>query len=212
MKHHFYKRNTKNLTVFFSGWGSEPFEISSENDVLFFYDYSKIDPPDFKNLFSGYEKYYLIAWSLGVFVSWNLKNHLPKFEKKTAINGTLCPIDDKFGIPEKIFDLTLKSAHSDETYKKFVRKMFSDKNDYEKYSQIKTFRNSLSRQIELQNLKDLIKNNSVKYDDFFDEAIICEKDLIFPYKNQINFWSKFLSPKILHSGHFPFYSLSEDDL
>ena len=77
-------------------------------DVIMLYDYRNLDM-DFSTFdFSKYEKKYLIAWSMGVFVSNYFKEVFNDFNKKVAINGTGLIIDNNFGIPKKIYQITLK--------------------------------------------------------------------------------------------------------
>ena len=102
------KKNNDTLIIFFCGWSfdDKPFKYleCSNNDVLVIYDYAELELPE--NLFDGYKEYYLITWSMGVYIAYLLRNKLPEFSKKIAINGTPFPVDDELGIPQKTFDLT----------------------------------------------------------------------------------------------------------
>ena len=48
----------------------------------------------------------------------------PRLKNVIAINGTVVPIDNNLGIPEKIFNLTLQHL-SEENYVRFLKNMFS---------------------------------------------------------------------------------------
>lgn len=98
---------------FFNGWGmtSKSIEhLTAENarthtfDCLHFFDYQNREVP--QSNFSGYAKIYLIAWSMGVYMSSLLQ--LP-FTKKIAFCGTGNPIDAGEGIAPKIYTLTIDS-------------------------------------------------------------------------------------------------------
>ena len=141
------KENNKNLIVFFCGWSFDykPFKrLDCLNyDVLFVYDYCDIN--NIKNLTSyhlnvlssllQYKTSTLITWSMGVYVGYLLKNVLPNFSKKIAINGTPYPIHDEWGIPIKTFDLTLKYVDTG-LQGKFQKNLFKYPKDYGKYLEI----------------------------------------------------------------------------
>ena len=109
------QNNSSNLIVFFAGWSFDetPFKtLSCEGfDVLFIYDYNEISELEIlKNISEKYEQKFLITWSMGVFVAAYLRKYFENFDKKIAINGTITPVDNEFGIPVKMFELTLKHA------------------------------------------------------------------------------------------------------
>ena len=60
--------------------------MKSSKDVLICWDYTDLD---FKFDFTGYEKYYLIAYSAGVFISGLIEAKLPKTEIKIAVTEIL---------------------------------------------------------------------------------------------------------------------------
>lgn len=173
------KNENTDLIVFFSGWGDGniSFKPFCENfDVLMFFDYRTLDEITID--FSQYKNKYLICWSMGVYVCNYYYNKFNNFNKLIAINGTQKPIDDNFGIPAFIYDLTIQNFN-ELSCNKFVKKM-SPSLAPDKYAtnSIEELRNEL---ISIKNLeiKELLK---------FDKAIISLKDKIFPPQNQINWW------------------------
>lgn len=173
------KNENTDLIVFFSGWGDgnisfKPF--CGNFDVLMFFDYRTLDEITID--FSQYKNKYLICWSMGVYVCNYYYNKFNNFNKLIAINGTQKPIDDNFGIPAFIYDLTIQNFN-ELSCNKFVKKM-SPSLAPDKYAtnSIEELRNEL---ISIKNLeiKELLK---------FDKAIISLKDKIFPPQNQINWW------------------------
>ena len=201
------KVNNKKLIVFFCGWSfdEKPFKHLQFNDydVLVVYDYTTIENLD--DIFDGYEASYLITWSMGVYVAYLLRECLPKFIKKIAINGTPFPIDDELGIPLRTFDLTLKYVDSG-LKGKFQQNLFKNPADYEKYLLNPVGRSIENRAGELVALNTFIKGKKVEYSKFYDCAIISDTDKIIPTRNQIKCWETFETPiKILDNGHFPFY-------
>ena len=209
MQYHWLnKQNNKSLIIFFAGWSFDfkPFEFlkCGNYDVLIFFDYSK---PDLIQI-PQYENYFLISWSMGVFAAYLLKDKLPAFSKKIAINGTPFPVDDDKGIPLKPFLLTLKHAKQG-LEGKFYQNIFDNSKDFERYMKNTVKRSIENRVEELNNLYKVIKNTEINYEKFYDLAIISENDKIIPTKNQINFWSNNAAKyNILASGHFPFYNFT----
>lgn len=205
--HWLNKQNNSKLIIFFAGWSFDenPFKfLACENfDVLIVYDYSTIDE-NIEN-FTSYKEINLIAWSMGVFVAYLLKDKLPKFNKKIAINGTPLPVNDEFGIPVKPFLLTLRHARTG-LEGKFYQNIFDTKEEFEKYSTMSVNRSIENRETELKSLYDKIRSAEINYNRFYDKALISSRDKIIPTKNQINFWQNNAEIEMLESGHFPYYN------
>ncbi len=211
MQYHWLnKQNNNKLIIFFTGWSfdEKPFEFleCKDYDVLILFDYNSLDLPEIPK----YDKYYLISWSMGVFCAYLVKAKLPKFSQKLAINGTLYPVDDELGIPQKPFILTLRHAEKG-LQGKFYQNIFQSKEEYEKYTQTPVQRTIENRVSELNNLYKRIKNTQLNYDNYYDKALISSDDKIIPTQNQKNFWNKYLNPQIIESGHFPYYNFKSWD-
>ena len=185
-------KKNREVIIFFNGWGMDESVIKHLNygsyDVLMFYDYNTLDTDfDFKSL-EKYEKRYLIAWSMGVMTAslFNID-----YARKTAVNGTLKPIDNKFGIPERIYDLTVR-GFNEKGRERFMRSMFSEA------SLLPEVKRDLENQkSELSALKNYLSDESFKY----DKVLISRDDKIIPAKNQSAFWN--IEPN-LEGGHSPF--------
>lgn len=205
--HWLNKQNNNKLIVFFAGWSFDehPFKFldCGDFDVIIMYDYNKLDLP--KIDFSNYKNIDLIAWSMGVFVAYLLKEKLPKFAKKIAINGTIKPVDDKFGIPTKPFLLTLRHAKTG-LESKFYQNIFDTKEEFESYSVTPVERTIENRENELKSLYQIIKTSDNNYEHYYDKALISTNDKIIPTKNQVNFWQNNAEIEMLESGHFPYYN------
>lgn len=226
--HWLNKQNNDKLIIFFTGWSFDykPFEfLDCENfDVLMLYDYntptskSKISVLPSREDIEKYSQKYLIAWSMGVFAAYQIREQLPNFDKKIAINGTPFPVDDEFGIPQKPFLLTLRHAKTG-LEGKFYQNIFDKSEEFERYQKTPVERSIENRVIELQSLYDRIKketeslnkiqddkfsnkfNNAIAY---YDKALVSSNDKIIPTKNQLNFWQS--KAEILIGGHFPYYN------
>lgn len=207
-------QNNENLIVFFAGWSfdEKPFKFLQCNDfdVLFVYDYNDFKlPEELKNI-KNYKHKYLITWSMGVFVANLFKNLFSDFEYKMAINGTISPVDNEFGIPIKMFELTLKHAKIG-LEGKFYKNVFQTEDEFQEYSKTPVGRTIENRVSELENLYTEIKNHKeLEIQKFYDFAIVSDFDKIIPPSNQIASHNqnkvRVLS---LPYGHFPFYHYSK---
>ena len=209
--HWLNKQNNRRLIVFFAGWSFDykPFEYlkCGDYDVLFMYDYSDISNNSLPDL-KGYENKYLITWSMGVYTAYKIRNILPDFDKKIAVNGTVFPVCNEYGIPDKPFLLTLKHAEKG-LEGKFYRNIFDNDTEYERYMTSPVQRSKENSVTELNRLYERIRNDTKIYEKYYDFAYISENDKIIPADNQRNFWLKYETDfALLDSGHFPFYNYS----
>lgn len=180
------KQNNKKLIIFFNGLGMDENAVNhldtEDYDIVMFYDYNNLET-DFK--LEEYDEKYLIAWSMGVMIATNFNFG---FKSATAINGTLMPIDAKFGINPKIYDLTIKGFNPE----KFIQNMF------EEPTSIKVSREAENQKSELVAIKNYSSKEGFKY----NRILISENDKIITTKSQCNFWG--IEPNI-KSGHCPFF-------
>ena len=200
MNYNWLRKNPmKNLIVFMNGWGMNKTVVQKlsfkDYDVLMVNDYREYDDKLYRMRLSGYQKKYLIAWSMGVYVSGLFGEFFNDFDKKVAIAGTQKIIDDEFGIPKKIYNYTIKHF-DEESMNKFFKNIFLDDK--------KTFKTRKTIQ-ELQDELIAIKNYDIDYGIRYDKAIIPTQDIIIPYKNQLNYWKK-TSAQIMEidSPHYVF--------
>lgn len=190
------KTNSNKLIIFFNGWGMDETIVSHLNgedyNVIVFYDYNDLN---IAIDLSKYSEKYLIAWSMGVMVATLFE--FGKLNSSTAICGTPLAIDDNYGIPERIYNLTIR-GFSETSSQKFMERMFIEKPDIKTFSN-RTFESKLS---ELKQMLSYKPNESFKY----TKAIVADSDKIIPTKNQLNYWE---NPIIINSGHCPFMLYSK---
>lgn len=184
------------LILFFNGWGDINLSLPPCKDFdIFIINYPYTIP---EINYENYSNIYVIGWSFGVYyAALFLKQNNIK-AKKIAINGTTMPIGS-FGIPEKIFNLTLNNL-SIENLKNFYINSGIPLNYFPKQPDIVELKNRL---LEIKNF--------ISIENFgFDIAFLCKKDRIIPYRNQFNFY-KNTNTKIisLECGHFPFEILKD---
>jgi len=206
MKHFWLnKKDNNSLIIFFNGWGMDQKAVSflqcAANDIIMFYDYRNLETESFD--FGRYQKKSLVTWSMGTFISALFYNMLNGISNKIAINGTLCPVDDKYGIAESVYDLTVKNFNQS-SCKKFTRRMFNGNDTFDIFS-----RNPEELKQELISIKNF---KAMQFLDF-NTAFISDFDKIIPTKNQYNFWQMHSTTKIkqIKQGHYPFFNFKNWD-
>lgn len=199
------KKNNNKLIIFFNGWGMDEGVVKhlepEDYDVLMFYDYNNLETdlkPDKK-----YSEVNIIAWSMGVMAASiicteprSLTSSLKGRGSVVVINGTLKPIDEKYGIHPKIYDLTIK-GFDEKGRDKFIRNIFNGITP--KISCSRTLENQKSELIVLKNYKADLNFKPTK-------ILISGNDKIIPTKNQCAFWG--IEPN-LEGGHCPFFSFKK---
>ena len=185
------KTNSDKLIIFFNGWGMDDLIVShldcGEYDVVVLYDYTNLSINlDIEN----YKEKHVIAWSMGVMIATLFE--CDNVKSSTAICGTPYPINDKYGIPQRIYNLTVK-GFNETSSKKFMERMFSETPYIEKYSN----RSVESQRIELIKLSEYNCKENYNY----TKSIVANDDKIIPTNNQLNYW---YDPIIIESGHCPF--------
>lgn len=209
MKIYLQNNNSNKLILFFCGWGMDekPFSILKSNcDILYVYDYTTPEFPHFD--FSKYKNISLLAFSYGVYAS--AIANLPKIniEQNVAINGTLIPVDDKYGVPLRQFELTEKM--DSQSVVKFRERLFGGEKAKEHFE---IFENNLPQRTAQSCTDELIRMK--KYvpmfptpNKQFDKVYIAKYDRCVPTRNQLNFWKNTKTSNIieLECGHFPFFN------
>ncbi len=209
MKGSWLHRTAKDkLIVFCNGWGMDgtPFQplASSEYDVYMLYDYLDLIPPQpLEDIVYGYQQISLISWSMGVWVAQKLfSDSAGLFHRTIAINGTLCPVDDNLGIPEKIFTDTL-TGFNETTRMKFYRRMCREKTNLKMFLARQPRRSPVEQRNELAALQRKVDCISAEQS-IYQEIIIAEYDWVVPSTNQRQFWLGKPTTEIA-GFHFLFY-------
>lgn len=180
------KKENENLIIFFNGWGMDENIVKHLNygnyDVIMFYDYNSLDIeiPDF----TSYKTRYLISWSMGVMIATLFNFDL---KSSTAVNGTLFPIHEKYGIHPKIYDLTIK-GFNEKGRERFIKTIGAD---------VEINRDLEEQKSELEAIKTYSANPDFKY----NKVLISNNDKIISTKSQVEFWG--IEPN-LEGVHSPF--------
>lgn len=203
-----HKHDCDRLLVFCNGWGMDgaPFVPlqALDLDVLMCYDYSDLSLDE--NLFSlmdGYRAISLLSWSMGVWVGQYLFSSMAdRFEKTIAMNGTLCPVHDRYGIPPEIISATL--AGFDEAARlKFYRRMCRENDTLKRFLANRPKRKIAGQIRELKNLLHTTDCCTAEAS-LYTDIVIADKDLVVLTDNQRRFWQQ----KKIHpvdGYHFLFY-------
>jgi len=203
-----HQRRNKCLIIFCNGWGMDanPFlPLGTRNyDVLMLFDYYDLtidENPEF--LFQCYQRTYLVSWSMGVWVGQQIFQPWSHcLQGAIAINGTLCPVDDQFGIPEQLYDATLEQF-SAASRLKFYRRMCKDRQAFDTFLQHQPARSLENQRLELEALQRLV-SCQVALEAIYTRVLIADQDLVVPAANQIAFWQGQESLR-LKGAHFLFY-------
>lgn len=209
-----HKNNHQTLIVFCNGWGMDerPFHpLAAQNcDVLMISDYREMAPAsDVLELTGSYDAVFLIAWSMGVWAGQRIfAGKQEMFKAAIAVNGTLCPIDNRFGIPEEIIAGTLRNF-SEGSQAKLYRRMCRDKNGRLSFQKNLPARSLQSQKEELEAL--LMRCDCLTVgESIYSHIVIADKDLVMPTENQLHFWQS-CNIKNIHGCHFPFHLWSSWD-
>ncbi|MDE6489298.1 MAG: DUF452 family protein, partial [Paramuribaculum sp.] len=183
---HLISTGSPRLLLFFAGWGMDenPFSDISPTDCDFavVYDYSSpTDIPLRKDL----SEIMVVAWSFGVIAADLFISRHPELPitSRIAINGTLHPVDDRLGIPQTIFNLTLTGL-SEQSLLKFNRRMCGGAKAAEKFTSRRPLRSLDSLREELIAISALKCTGST-----WDKAYISLNDNIIPPDNQKAAWN-----------------------
>ncbi len=202
------KTNANSLIVFCNGWGMDEFPFlflePGLHDVCILYDYRDLAlPASVQERLSGYRRRYLVSWSMGVWAGQHLfSKEKDQFIKRMAINGTLLPISDRFGIPLSLYEATLASF-DDNGQQRFYRRMCREAGVLQNFLEVKPRRQVDDQKQELSRLRDMV-NSTGNRESIYTEVLVSDNDLVIPTVNQQAFWQQ---QYVLSIGgcHFPFF-------
>lgn len=195
-----------------SGWGTDELQFASlvpdDMDCVMFFDYRTLSPIDL-SLIAQYETLHLITWSMGVWIAGHLfKENKELFTTRTAVAGTLNPVDDLEGIPVKGYN-SMVDSFNEQVLFDFQYSMFDDQNEHDLFLKVGPKRDMDEIHDELICFQKHVQQNG-KAEDIYTSKIVTARDRIFPLKNQIRSWGK-QNAIMIKQPHFPFYSLKNFD-
>lgn len=123
----FHNPGNRRLIIIFAGWSTTPSfyrDLHAEGwDIAVVWDYSSLDFD--ASVTDGYESVFIIGWSMGVAAAAHAAaTTLPpeRISAAFAVNGTLYPSSDSYGIPEAIYEGTRATLNA-RNLLKFTRRM-----------------------------------------------------------------------------------------
>ncbi|WP_027258294.1 MULTISPECIES: pimeloyl-ACP methyl esterase BioG family protein [Leisingera] len=173
------QNNAAEAIVVFGGWAVGPevfWHLDGAQDILFASDYTDLNTelPDL----SGYDRVSLLAWSFGVaaYAHWQQGRPDP-FQRKTAVNGSLQPVNRGAGIPPAVFRRTMEML-SLESYQSFLTRVFG-------VAQAAEALDVPTRRAELLAVEQRGDAPQTR----FDKVWISSGDKIFPPANLLRAWA-----------------------
>lgn len=185
-----HRANNVRLILLFAGWAMDPSVFAGLKrpgyDIAVVWDYrnTDFDPEPL----SEYGEIALFAWSMGVFAANRILPalHLP-LSLTVAVNGTPWPVSDTKGIPEAIFDGTLRGLNG-RSLLKFYRRMCGSSERFTQFSAHMPQRDVDELADELHAIKTRCLTETQPTPMRWDKAIVSDNDAIIPTTNQINAW------------------------
>lgn len=204
------RQNHPHCLLFFAGWGMDatPFAGIAANtaDFCLIHDYRELASLDLAP-FAAYDQVHLLAWSMGVWVAAHLlAAQQEAFTTRTAIGGTLSPIDGQRGIPPESYNAMLEDF-GPQTLTDFYRNMFDDDEQLHRFLAHRPQRDieALRREMEAFRAASQAAGPAI---DIYTHKIITSRDRIFSGRNQMRAWGKGQGT-VCNWPHFPFYLLSD---
>lgn len=136
-----------------------------------------------------YDEIVIVAWSFGVYMAAITAYAIaPRTTARIAVNGTLFPVDNLKGIPEKVFNGTLCGLNERSLYK-FYRRMTGTKDEFESFASAMPQRtiSDVIDELKVFHPLPLIGNQPLRR---WDVAIIGQRDAIIPPSNQWRAWAQ----------------------
>lgn len=186
----FLKKNgNRRLILIFTGWGTGP-ELYTGVDIPG-WDVAVAFRVDGKPLamdkLEGYYTIYLFAWSLGVYMA-DLKLSPERITKAFAINGTVAPVHDDYGIPVDIFRGTADNLNP-RNLTKFRRRTMPDSETFKRlFPEEGSPLMCRCLASQLHEVMELTGNGNVTPRLQWTRAYIGTSDRIFPPKNLEAAW------------------------
>lgn len=200
------KNSTDRVVVFFNGWGMDSNAVrhlTGDYDILMINDYRQLNTEVLPEL-TLYREVNIVAWSMGV---WAAANILPEWgvscTRLIALNGTEYPVNDSWGIPDKIYRLTERGMNA-AGREKFMLRMLADAEERKRFAVDKPQREleEVCDELTAIRLQSETRQNTLTW----DKVYVSSGDVIFSQTNQRAWWdNRARKIVVLDGGHYPFY-------
>jgi len=206
------------LIVFLNGWGMDGRCLAHLPpppgwDLLMVYNYTQRDTPaEAAVLRTRYDRVVMIAWSMGVWAAGEaFASHADVFDRAVAINGTACPIDDRYGISPALYR-AMADGFSEKTRNSFYRRMCHSEETLRRFLTAPPARSIEDQGLELHAILDRVEKAAAAPVYPFDEVLIGARDRIMRPENQKRFWADQAPCRILSMPHYPFLDVTWKEL
>jgi biotin synthesis protein BioG len=205
-KHWIKRKNNPKLILFFNGWGMDAAAVEQLDgtgyDILMLNNYVELKPLDER--FDSYKEIFVVAWSLGVWAaSQVLSKSTIDVKQAIAINGTLKPIDEKEGIPLRIFKGTL-AGWAEKTRERFLIRIAGGTKEYLKNRTKFGIISIENQKCELASIYNQYETCGENCFDFH-KAVMGNQDTIFTPDNQRKSWQSKAQFQAFDMPHYPFF-------
>lgn len=210
MQEVFVKRaGSSRVIVFALGWaGSDELIrhliLPDDCDLVCLFDYRDLAfSADFIPAIQSYPQKYLVAWSFGVWAATRLLSTID-WADTVAINGTPKAIDDRYGIPRRAFELTVRGIRAAGT-QKFLERMCGDHlRDYYRHRSTRPLDEIV---VELERLGESYVEPTPDQQRLWKRAVVGGLDAIFPPENMLRYWQEagVEMTKVPGMPHYPLY-------
>ncbi len=203
-----HKAGQGKLLVFCNGCGMDEQVVShlrpDDFDILMLFDYVAPQlPPEVEQIITAASYRAVIGWSMGVWIgSYLLAEY--NFDSAIALNGTLCPIHEDFGIAPVIFSRTIE-YFNEQHREKFYKRM-CDSDGLRCFLRSAPKRQIVDQRQELSFLWRIRQQMALPPEKAapWHKAVIARRDIIVPTKSQQAFWAGRLPVIEIDGGHYPF--------
>lgn len=183
-----HKSGFRRLILIYAGWGMDdnPFRgLSNKSyDIAVVWDYTSAKQ-GLPEEAAGYDEICLVAWSFGVYAAARLlDSNDRRITLRIAVNGTMFPVNDYYGIPEKMFMGTL-AGMDERNMAKFRRRMCGSAAEYAEFMTRVPARSTDDAVAELHAYGEWCKTPAIFR---WDVAVIGRGDAIFPVEAQKRAW------------------------
>lgn len=202
MKHHILHNaasdSNRRAILLFAGWGMDekPFTgLNAEGyDIIIIWDYREGEPSAaLRTSINRYEELCVIAWSFGVPMATEFIVNNPSLPvtARIAVNGTIRPVDDRFGIPTGIFKGTMDGL-TEKSLSKFYLRMCGSNAKFKEFSENMPQRDVNELKDELKAIGERYQKPQLPRRDFtpWDCALVADADRIIPTGNQSQAWNE----------------------
>lgn len=214
MQEVFVKRaGSSRIVVFALGWaGSDEMvrhlTLPDDCDLVCLFDCRELTlSEDFIPTIQSYPEKYLVAWSFGVWAATRLLGSID-WTDTVAINGTPKAIDDRYGIPKRAFELTVRGIRAAGTGK-FLERMCGDHlRDYYRYRSTRPLDEIV---VELERLGEAYAEPEPEQQTLWKRAVVGMQDAIFPPENMLRYWHE-AGIKPIEAPDMPHYPLYDPEI